>query len=205
MISLSSISARPCLETFSKATPTPLFDALAFQNCKGLTRTDLLRNQNFQCAFCESPLEDNGQSTHLDHLITQDADPNRRFDISNLVACCQNDSTCGHLHDRHSVPDLLNPYIATNLHLAMPCDSGGELYPVTLHNTAWEFVENRLNLNNPGLKSARAEIIRKLQQETISLGTNARRRISSLSTQGVGFISLHAQELGRFGFTIPTS
>jgi predicted ATP-binding protein involved in virulence len=32
--------------------------------------------------------------------------------------CCQNDKTCGHRHDRHCVPDALNPYIAENLHEA---------------------------------------------------------------------------------------
>jgi uncharacterized protein (TIGR02646 family) len=115
MISLSPVSARPCLEEFARETPPPPFDGLAFQSCKGLTRTDLLENQRHQCAFCESPLEDNGQSTHLDHLITQEADSNRRFDIRNLVACCQNDSTCGHKHDCHSVPDELNPYTEQSL------------------------------------------------------------------------------------------
>ena len=203
MISLSPVSARQCLGEFARATPPPLFDGLAFQSCKCLTRTDLLENQNYQCAFCESPLEDNGQSTHLDHLITQDANSLRRFDIRNLVACCQNDSTCGHKHDRYSVPDELNPYIANNLHLVISCDSGGELYSDSLPDTVWEFAEVRLNLNALGLKSARAAVISSLMQRTNQQGTNARRRISSLSTQGVGFISLHYQILGKFGFPEP--
>jgi hypothetical protein len=79
----------------------------------------------------------------------------------------------------------------------------GELYSNSLSETAWEFAEVRLNLNAPGLKSARAAVISRLRQQTMALGTNAKRRISALSTQGVGFISLHAQELGRFGYSVP--
>jgi hypothetical protein len=203
MISLTPPTARPCLEEFARETPPPPFDGLAFQSCKGLTRSDLLANQHHQCAFCESPIKDIGQSTHLDHLITQDADPNRRFDITNLVACCQNESSCGHKHGSHSVPDELNPYIARNLHLALPCDSMGELYSDSLSEDAWAFAKVRLNLNAPGLKSARAAVLIKLRQQTIAQGTNARRRIANLSTRGVGFISLHAQELGRFGYSVP--
>lgn len=202
MISLCPVSARSCLEDFARETPTPLFGGLAFQTCKGLTRKDLLANQRHQCAFCESPLEDNGQSTHLDHLITQDADPNRRFDILNLVARCQNPLTCGHKHGSYSVPDEINPYIARNLHLVLICDSRGELYSESLPDAAWEFSMIRLNLNAPGLKSAREAVILRLRQQTIALGAKVRGRISKLSTN-VGFISLHAQELGRFGYSIP--
>jgi hypothetical protein len=204
MISLTPPAARPCLEEFARKTPPPSFDVIAFQSCKELTRKDLLENQRYQCAFCESPIEDDGQSTHLDHLITQDADPNRRFDITNLVACCQNASTCGHKHGSRSVPDELNPYIARNLHATLPCDSMGELYPDSLSESAWQFAEVSLNLNAPGLKSARAAVIAALRQRTTALGTNARRRIANLSTDGVGFISLHAQELGRFGYSCPS-
>jgi hypothetical protein len=87
----------------------------------------------------------------------------------------------------------------------MLCDSRGELYTDNLPEHVWKFAELRLNLNAPGLKSHRANIIRMLRQQTIASGTGARRRLALLSTNGIGFISLHAQELGRFGFTIPTS
>ena len=203
MISLSPVPARPCLADFARLSPPPAFDGLAFQSCKGATRKDLLENQAHQCAYCEKPLKNDGNSTHLDHLVSQDAAPSRRFDITNLVACCQPPETCGHNHGSHSIPDDINPYLVSNLHTAMYCQSDGELYPESLTSDAWEFANLRLNLNAPGLKTLRAEIIRKLRQETIALGTNARRRVASLSKPSVGFISLHAQELGRFGFKVP--
>lgn len=203
MISLPYCQAPPCLAEFAISSDLVDFNKdLSFHSCKREVRQRLLQNQRQQCAYCESLLQDIENSSHLDHLEPQTSAPGRRFDINNLVASCQNNATCGHKHGAHPVPDELNPYLAAKLHTAMPCDSGGELYTDSLPDHAWKFAELRLNLNAPGLKSIRAEIIRKLRLQTIASGTGARRRLASLSTQGVGFISLHAQELGRFGFSI---
>ena len=203
MISLAPVTARSCLDEFARRTPQPPFDGLAFQSCKNLTRTDLLKNQNYQCAFCEVPLADNGDSTHLDHLVTQTVAPHRRFDVTNLVACCQNNNTCGHRHDRHCVPDALNPYSAEDLHEAFLCGSDGELYSDTLPAETQKFAFTQLNLNDAGLKTLRATIIAKLREQTIAMGSNTKKRLKKLPTRNVGFISLHVQELGKFGFCVP--
>jgi len=129
--------------------------------------------------------------------------PKRRFDITNLVAACQKDHTCGHSHKDNPVPDELNPYLASNLHAAFECDSGGELIAVGLSESAATYAFARLNLNDPGLQSERSRVIAKLRQYTIALGVGARKKIKSLSTSNTGFISLHIQELGRFGFKAP--
>jgi uncharacterized protein (TIGR02646 family) len=207
MISLSTPAPRDCLTAFSRQSPPPEFDCLAFQTCKQKTRKDLLGNQQHQCAFCESPIKDDGNSTHLDHLMPQDLDASRRFDIHNLVACCQDNKTCGHKHKSHPVPDELNPYLARNLHRSMLCHSTGELYNATdahaLSAQAWKFAQVHLNLNSPELQMTRKVVMSQIQKQTIALGTNARKRIKNLSTKDVGFLSLHQQLLGRFGFTLP--
>ena len=206
MISLPSCQAPPCLAEFARNQELVDFNKdLSFQSCKREVRQRLLHNQHQQCAYCELPIHDIEDASHLDHLQPQSSSPARRFDITNLVVSCQNNETCGHKHGSHAIPDGINPYLVANLHEAMPCDSNGELYSDSLPDDAWAFAQFRLNLNDPGLKSTRAEVIRKLREHTISLGTGNRRRLASLSTQGVGFISIHAQELGRFGFTIPHS
>lgn len=207
MISISPPSPRDCLVAFSRQSPPPEFDCLAFQTCKQKTRRDLLANQHHQCAFCESPIKDDGDSTHLDHLMPQDLDASRRFDVHNLVASCQDTRTCGHKHKNHPVPDELNPYLAKNLHRAMPCHSTGELYNATdadaLSPQAWAFAQVHLNLNAPELQMIRRVVIAQIYKQTIALGSNARKRIKNLSTKEIGFISIHHQLLGRFGFTLP--
>lgn len=206
MISLTHLPSAGCLADFSTLNPPPAFDALAFQNCKEQTRTRLLQNQSHQCAFCETPLEDHGDVTQLDHLEPQGdngGNPARRFDFTNLVACCQTTDTCGHARGQKEIPPGIHPYDATDLHRAFHCSSDGILSNETLPQTAFDFALNTLNLNAPGLKTQRATIITKLQQYTIAAGSNARRRITQLSTDKTGFISLHFQTLGRFGFPEP--
>lgn len=203
MISLPVPSAPPCLAPFAADPLAIEFDALPFQACKRQVQRRLADNQHGQCAFCEAPINQGNAPFHLDHLSTQSHAPLRRFDITNLVASCNKEDTCGHKHGSHDVPNDLNPYLAKQLHLAMPCDSMGELYNASLSPAAWNFAQTQLNLNAPGLKSVRATVISHLQKRTIALGTNARRRLANLSTQGVGFISLHAQILGHFGFSVP--
>lgn len=208
MISISPPASITCLSAFNRLSPAPAFDCLAFQTCKQNTRTALLANQHHQCAFCESPIKDDGDSTHLDHLMPQDLDTALRFDVHNLVACCQDNKTCGHMHKNHPVPDELNPYRAENLHRAMPCHSTGELYNTTdahaLSQQAWAFAQVHLNLNSQELKMTRKVVMAAIRERTIALGSNARKRIKNLSTKDVGFLSLHHQLLSRFGFTLPT-
>lgn len=184
--------------------PPPDFGILAFQDCKKQIRALLVVNQHYQCAYCEKPIEDESDSFHLDHVRSQHDDPSRRFDISNLVASCETTSTCGHKHGALSVPDELHPYLAPNLHLTFHCSSLGELSNLTLSALTAQFAFQDLNLNDPGLKSQRATVMNKLMQYTVSAGTNARRKLKDLSTRRTGFISLHFQLLGRFGYTLPT-
>jgi len=129
--------------------------------------------------------------------------PSRRFDITNLVAACQKKHTCGHKHGNKPVPDELNPYLASDLHTGFACNSAGELTAVDLPESTASFAMTQLNLNDPGLQSERSTVIVKLRQYTIALGVGARKKIKSLSTTDTGFISLHYQELGKFGFKAP--
>lgn len=203
MISFTPPAAPHCLADFAIMDPAPDFGALAFQDCKNQIRARLVLNQHYQCAYCERPIEDVPHSFHLDHVESQHHAPHRRFDITNLAASCETDSTCGHKHGSNSVPAELNPYLALDLHLAFHCDSEGELSSVTLSGAARQFTFENLNLNDPGLKSHRARVMVLLMQYTLAAGTNARRRLKDLSTRKTGFISLYVQLLARFGYTTP--
>lgn len=203
MISFSPVKPPACLVEFAATTPPPRFDGLAFQACKNQVRARLLPNQHRQCAYCEQPIDDNGDSCHLDHIESQVQNETRRFDITNLIAACQTQHTCGHRHGRESVPDELNPYLTRDLHNRIDCASDGELSSNTLSPPAEAFAFQQLNLNDPGLKSRREQIIVGLMQHTMSLSNNARRRLQNLSTDEIGFRSLHFKYLGRFGFPEP--
>ena len=209
MISFPTPTPPSCLLAFSLQNPTPSFHgnkSLPFQDCKVETRAQLLANQHYQCAYCETPLSDHGESTHLDHMEPQGdcgGNPSRRFDITNLVAACQTAHTCGHKHGNNTIPDELNPYLASDLHTAFECNSAGELTAVALPESTASVAMTQLNLNDPGLQSERSTIIAKLRQYTIALGVGARKKIKSLATTDTGFISLHIQELGKFGFKAP--
>lgn len=203
MISLATVNPPGCLSSFAATVPVPDFNEPAFQGCKHQVRRLLLPNQHHQCAYCESPITDDGDSSHLDHIESQNDNEARRFDITNLVAACQRNETCGHGHGSDSVPGELNPYLAVRLHEAFHCASDGELSATNLPDSSETFAFHKLNLNAPGLKSQRAAVISNLMQHTNSLGTNARQRMKNLSTSNIGFRSLHYQILGRHGFPAP--
>ena len=203
MISLATPTAPHCLADFAIMEPPPDFGIPAFQDCKDQIRALLVENQHYQCAYCERPIEDEPGSFHLDHVKSQHEAPARRFDITNLVASCETATTCGHNHGSNSVPDELHPYLVADLHLAFKCSSLGELTSTTLSANAHHFAFNDLNLNAPGLKTQRQNVISKLRQYTLAAGTNARKKLKHLPTRGTGFMSLYTQILGPFGYTLP--
>lgn len=204
MISFRPIGSPQCLSDLAAADPMPEFDAPGAHDClKRLVRRDLLVNQAYQCAYCESPIENDGTSCHLAHIASQKDAPNRRFDISNLMAACQAQDRCGHGHGEASVPDELNPYLAQKLHERFHCAGDGKLTARGLSEDAENFALGPMNLNAPGLKTYRAGIIMRLMNHTIALGTNNRRKIRNLSTLDRGLRSLHYQILGRHGFPEP--
>jgi len=204
MISFQPIPAPQCLNDLAAVTPMPGFDAPGAHDClKRVLRPALLSNQGHQCAYCESPIVDNGDSCHLAHIASQTNDSKRRFDVTNLMAACQCGYTCGHGHGKLSVPDELNPYSAQKLHQRFHCAGDGKLSACNLSPDAEAFAFGLVNLNAPGLKTHRRGIILGLMTQTNSLGTNARKRLRNLSTSDRGFRSLHYQELGKFGFPEP--
>jgi hypothetical protein len=218
MISFQPIPAPQCLTDLAAADPIPGFDVPAAHHClKGVLRPLLLSNQGFQCAYCEAPIEDDGGSCHLAHITSQKENQNRRFDVTNLMAACQSQDTCGHGHGEASVPGELNPYLVTKLHRHFHCAGDGTLTACGLSTEAEDFAFGTVSLNAPGpntrplavylnapgLKSQRQGIIRRLMSQTISLGTNARQNLRNLSTRDRGFRSLHYQFLSEHGFPEP--
>lgn len=204
MITLATPAAPPCLAAFAAMDPPPDFGIPAFVECKGQVREKLLANQHYQCAYCERPIEDRPGDCHLDHVHPQSKLDSGRFVISNLVASCETDTTCGKQHADERVPDELNPYLSGNLHLAFDCSSEGELFAVSLSEPVAQFANAHLGLNDPGLKTVRSIVIAKLMLYIIGTGTNPRKRLKTLSTRSTGFLSLHFKLLGRFGFSLPS-
>lgn len=205
MIPLRVPTAPPCLGAFAAHEPPPAFDGIAFQNCKAEVRRRLISNQRDQCAHCERPIINDGKSCQIDHLVPQVTRPDLRFEISNMVASCQSEDTCGHKHGAGEVPAGLNPYRVPSIHLAFRCDTKGELHAHNVSVPDSDFAFKSLNLNSPALRSQRTLVITKLMSQTINLGRNARQRIHRLRANGVGFESLHFQILGPLGFPEPRS
>lgn len=204
MISFNTIPEPQCLADLAVAQPLPKFGDPGTHDClKRVLRPALLANQSYQCAYCEAPIKDDGDSCHLAHIISQNDDPNRRFDVTNLMAACQCKDSCGHGHGEASVPEELNPYLAPNLHRRFHCDGLGKLTATGLSPSSESFAFGPVNLNAPGLKTQRETMISNLMSLTISLGTKAKQKIRTLSTRERGFISLHYQILGEYGFPEP--
>lgn len=204
MISFNTISEPRCLAELAVSQPIPEFGDPGTHDClKRVLRPALLANQNYQCAYCEGPIKDDGDICHLAHINSQKDDPNRRFDVTNLMAACQSKGTCGHGHGEASVPMELNPYLSPKLHRRFHCDGLGKLTATGLSSSSEAFAFGPVNLNSPGLKTQRATVIRNLMDLTIALGANAKRKLRTLSTLERGFISLHYQVLGDHGFPEP--
>lgn len=204
MISFHTIPEPKCLADLAAANPLPKFGDPGTHDClKRVIRPALLANQNYQCAYCEAPIKDDGDCCHLAHIISQKDNPSRRFDVTNLMAACQCKDTCGHGHGEASLSVELNPYLAPKLHRRFHCDGLGKLTACGLSPSSETFAFGPVNLNSPGLKTQRATVIRNLMDLTIALGANAKRKLRTLSTRERGFISLHYQVLGDHGFPEP--
>ncbi len=140
------------------AAGEPIPESLARGYSTPLIKTLLRQETADKCAYCESKV------SHIDygdveHIISKDADPNLRYDFSNLTYAC---SICNNrkrnYHDEE-LP-LLNPYVddpSDHLHAAGPMvlgNAGSERGYVTA---------GQLRLNRSELIQRRAERIDRVQ------------------------------------------
>ena len=91
------------------------------QNDKNQVRDELLRMQNFRCAYCERSIHKNreiedGYDGHIEHFRRKNVNffPEHTFDWENLFYSCSTGSTCGrykdkYLKNREQYKLLINP------------------------------------------------------------------------------------------------
>lgn len=74
-----------------------------------------ISEQNFQCAYTEIDIEENGNSSHIDHFRKQSMFPNLRFEWSNLFTSTNNEYYGAKYKDniyriqRDEYQNLINP------------------------------------------------------------------------------------------------
>lgn len=78
------------------------------QNEKNQVRDELLRMQNFRCAYCERAINENhevedGYNGHIEHFRRKNVNfyPERVFDWENLYYSCLTSLTCGKYKDKY--------------------------------------------------------------------------------------------------------
>lgn len=56
---------------------------------KGLIRAELLKEQHHLCAYCMTPIEDDGQKTKVEHFVPLSSSNDKALDYQNFLAVCK--------------------------------------------------------------------------------------------------------------------
>ena len=122
-------------------------------------RGDLVRNQEDVCVWCQKRI--GLETSHIDHILSQDARKDLTFDCGNLAASCNAPNTCGHGRSGKSeLPEWVHPYETENLESRFEYAPDGRIraasgLPEPQTTEATRAANEQLNLNEPVLKERR--------------------------------------------------
>jgi uncharacterized protein (TIGR02646 family) len=111
--------------TLSKSELKRLFKKMPSEIKKELKKYILEKEQNYLCIYCEEKIC-SIENCHIEHVLSEDENPNLIFDYNNLVVSCNGDgkcntenqgknkkTTCGHKKANKQLP--LNPLVERNI------------------------------------------------------------------------------------------
>jgi uncharacterized protein (TIGR02646 family) len=127
-------------------------------------RTDLIAEQNQMCCYCEVKIENNGTSSHIEHLKDRKNFPKEMFNYDNLLASCQFTDSCGHKKGTGYFYGFVSP-LDPNCQNRFTYTRDGRIIPVNENDTNAEKTIKVLGLNCRRLKDRRRTIIKTLENE----------------------------------------
>lgn len=151
---------------YKKHNPTATYDSESFTGHREQLRDELVLEQRSLCAYCCSCInKDKAHNEHIEPRNPKNGVSLRTLDYTNIVASCNNKSTCGNKkkneYDSESFVSPLNP----------GCEDGFTYYPDGVMEGN-QYTIDLLNLNAYELKEARKAVYRTindLDKETIEL------------------------------------
>lgn len=154
------------LSEYKKHNPTATYDSESFSEYREQLREELVEEQRSLCAYCCSRISnDKAHNEHIEPRHSKNGLSLRTLDYTNIVASCNNKSTCGskkkNEYDSECFVSPLNP----------ECEDVFTYYPDGVIEGNQYTIE-LLNLNAYELKEARKavyKIINSLDKETIEL------------------------------------
>lgn len=154
------------LAEYKKHYPTATYDSESFAGHKEQLRDELVLEQRSLCAYCCSRISnEKAHNEHIEPRHPKIGTSLRSLDYSNIVASCNNKSTCGNKkkneYDSECFVSPLNPM----------CEDVFTYYPDGVMEGD-PYTIDLLNLNTYELKEARKAVyrtIKDLDKETIEL------------------------------------
>jgi len=126
-------------------------------------RDDLISEQNQMCCYCEIMIENNGQSSHIEHLKDRNNFPQETFNYNNLLASCQFTDSCGHKKGTDYFNGFVSP-LDSNCKNRFTYTRDGRIIPVDENDTDATKTIEVLGLNCKRLKDRRKGIIKTLEE-----------------------------------------
>lgn len=83
-------------------------------NLREKIREDLLKKQNFQCAYCETKLNPSNDNMHIEHIRARSTHHHLECEYTNLVLSCNSNESCGRYKDSkggHWQDDYIHPVL----------------------------------------------------------------------------------------------
>ncbi len=125
-------------------------------------REYLISEQNQMCCYCEVNIENDGSSSHIEHLKDKNNFPKETFNYNNLLASCQNNDSCGHKKDTNYFNGFVSP-LDKNCQSRFTYTGDGRIIPVDENDTSVQKTIEILGLNCRRLKDRRKSIIKSLE------------------------------------------
>ena len=128
---------------------------------KNQFKSELLKNQNYRCGYCEQLLKEG--TSHIEHIKPKSKFPNLKFTSSNMIVCCSSISDCAHHKGDKYIDNFVSPYENPNAYFKH--SYSGELFSMKGEDVRFkDSFENILNLNSRRLVKIRKDLINRMKK-----------------------------------------
>ena len=175
MLKLNSCEPECFISFKKKNNPHSYQDDCNDYELRECLREALIKEQRYQCFYCEKKIENNPSKVHIDHIIQRDINHKLECTYSNMALSCNSKNHCGKYKDRQGTWNSSNflRIFSENLELQESVDdffiymSNGK---IAVKNSLSENEKKRaintieyLNLNHRDLVSTRENIFSQLE------------------------------------------
>lgn len=150
-------------DNWKRNNPTANWNNFSGTNKHHQLRGDLISEQEQMCCYCEIKIENNGQSSHIEHLKDRNNFPPNTFNYDNLLASCQFTDSCGHQKGTNYFNGFVSP-LDSNCQNRFTYTRDGRIIPSDENDTDAQRTIDILGLNCRRLKDRRKGIIKTLEK-----------------------------------------